>query len=98
GGGHGVAGEGRLRPPGRADVLTDWLPAAGPGAPLHAYRLNDAAARDQLTAAGRARQYQDLAADAATEGERAGYEAAAQAQLAAAARALADGERVPASP
>src|SRR5215813_751170 len=89
-----VAGEAPLRHPGRADVLTDWLPAAGPGAPLHAYRLNDAAARDQLTAAGRARQYQDLAADAATEGERAGYEAAAQAQLAAAARALDEGERV----
>ena len=89
-----VAGEAPLRHPGRADVLTDWLPTAGPGAPLLAYRLNDDAARDQLTAAGRARQYQDLAADAATEGERAGYEAAAQAQLAAAARALDEGERV----
>jgi transcriptional regulator with XRE-family HTH domain len=89
-----VAGEAPLRHPGRADVLTDWLPTAGPGAPLLAYRLNDDAARDQLTAAGRARQYQDLAAGAATEGERAGYEAAAQAQLAAAARALDEGERV----
>ena len=89
-----VAGEAPLRHPGRADVLTDWLPAAGPGAPLLAYRLNDAAARDQLDAAGRARQYQDLAAGAATEGERAAYEAAAQAQLAAADRALAEGERV----
>src|SRR5215475_5762966 len=77
-----------------AEVLTDWLPAAGPGAPLLAYRLNDAAARDQLTAAGRARRYQDLAAGAATEGERAAYEAAAQAQLAEAARALDEGERV----
>jgi transcriptional regulator with XRE-family HTH domain len=89
-----VAGEAPLRDPGRADVLTDWRPAAGPGAPLLAYRLNDAAARDQLTAAGRARRYQDLAAGAATEGERAGYEAAAQAQLAEAARALDEGERV----
>jgi len=89
-----VAGEAPLRHPGRADVLTDWLPTVGPGAPLLAYRLNDDAARDQLTAAGRARQYQDLAAGAATDGERAGYEAAAQAQLAAAARALDEGERV----
>jgi transcriptional regulator with XRE-family HTH domain len=89
-----VAGEAPLRHPGRADVLTDWLPTAGPGAPLLAYRLNDAAARDQLDAAGRARQYQDLAAGAATEGERAAYEAAAGAQLAAADRALDEGERV----
>ena len=89
-----VAGEAPLRHPGRADVLTDWLPTAGPGAPLLAYRLNDTAARDQLTAAGRARQYQDLAAGAATEGERAAYQAAAQAQLAEAARALDEGERV----
>jgi transcriptional regulator with XRE-family HTH domain len=89
-----VAGEAPLRHPGRADVLTDWRPAAGPGAPLLAYRLNDAAARDQLNAAGRARRYQDLAAGAATEGERAAYEAAAQAQLAAAALALDEGERV----
>jgi transcriptional regulator with XRE-family HTH domain len=89
-----VAGEAPLRHPGRADVLTDWLPAAGPGAPLFAYRLNDAAARDQLAAAGRARHYQYLAAGAVTEGERAAYEAAAQAQLAAAARALDEGERV----
>jgi len=89
-----IAGEAPLRHPGRADVLTDWLPTAGPGAPLLAYRLNDAAARDQLDAAGRARQYQDLAAGAATEGERAAYQAAAQAQLAAADRALAEGERV----
>ena len=89
-----IAGEAPLRHPGRADVLTDWLPTAGPGAPLLAYRLNDSAARDQLDAAGRARQYQDLAAGAATEGERAAYEAAAQAQLAAADRALAEGERV----
>jgi transcriptional regulator with XRE-family HTH domain len=29
-----VAGEAPLRHPGRADVLTDWLPTAGPGAPL----------------------------------------------------------------
>src|SRR5215468_2511458 len=49
-----VAGEAPLRHPGRADVLTDWLPTAGPGAPLLAYRLNEAAARDQLTAAARA--------------------------------------------
>jgi transcriptional regulator with XRE-family HTH domain len=89
-----VAGEAPLRHPGHADVLTDWLPTAGPGAPLFAYRLNDAAARDQLSAAGRARRYQELAAGAATEGERAAYEAAAQAQLTAAARALDEGERV----
>jgi transcriptional regulator with XRE-family HTH domain len=89
-----VAGEAPLRHPGRADVLTEWLPTAGPGAPLLAYRLNDAAARDQLDAAGRARQYQDLATAAATEGERAAYEAAARAQLAAAERALDEGERV----
>lgn len=89
-----VAGEAPLRHPGHADVLTDWLPTAGPGAPLFAYRLNDAAARDQLSAAGRARRYQELAAGAATEGERAAYEAAAQAQLTAAARALDEGARV----
>jgi transcriptional regulator with XRE-family HTH domain len=89
-----VAGEAPLRHPGHADVLTDWLPTVGPGAPLLAYRLNDAAARDQLSAAGRARRYQELAAGAATEGERAAYEAAAQAQLTAAARALDEGERV----
>jgi hypothetical protein len=89
-----VAGEAPLRHPGHADVLTDWLPTAGPGAPLLAYRLNDTAARDQLSAAGRARRYQELAAGAATEGERAAYEAAAQAQLTAAARALDEGERV----
>jgi transcriptional regulator with XRE-family HTH domain len=89
-----VAGEAPLRHPGHADVLTDWLPTAGPGAPLFAYRLNDAAARDQLSAAGRARRYQELAAGAATEGERVAYEAAAQAQLTAAARALDEGERV----
>jgi transcriptional regulator with XRE-family HTH domain len=89
-----VAGEAPLRHPGRADVLTDWLPAGGPGAPLLAYRLNDAAARDQLDAAGRARQYQDLATGAATEDARAAYEAAARAQLAAADRALDEGERV----
>jgi len=89
-----VAGEAPLRHPGRADVLTDWLPTVGPGAPLLAYRLNDAAARDQLDAAGRARRYQDLATGAATEDERAAYEAAARAQLAAADKALDEGERV----
>jgi transcriptional regulator with XRE-family HTH domain len=89
-----VAGEAPLRYPGRADVLTDWLPTAGPGAPLLAYRLNDASARDQLDAAGRARRYQDLATGAATGDERAAYEAAARAQLAAADKALDEGERV----
>jgi transcriptional regulator with XRE-family HTH domain len=89
-----VAGEAPLRHPGRADVLTDWLPAFGPGAPLLAYRLNDAAARDQLDATGRAHRYQDLASGAATEGERAAYEAAARAQQAAADKALDEGERV----
>src|SRR5262249_2998643 len=74
-----VAGEAPLRHPGRADVLTDWRPAAGPGAPLLAYRLNDAAARDQLDATGPARPYQDLATGAPPAGERAPYAAAAAA-------------------
>src|SRR5262249_60745226 len=47
-----IAGEAPLRHPGRADVLTDWLPTAGPVAPPLAYRLNHAAARRQVTPLG----------------------------------------------
>jgi transcriptional regulator with XRE-family HTH domain len=89
-----VAGEAPLPRPGRADVVTTWLPASGPAAPLAAYRLNDAAGRDQLTAATRAREYQELAGTAATGPERAAYEAAAAAQLAAADKARGDGEQI----
>jgi transcriptional regulator with XRE-family HTH domain len=83
-----LAGESPLPQPGRADVLTSWVPASGPAAVLTAYRSNDLAGREAMNSAGRAHEYRRHATAAAGDGERAAYTAAASAEEATAGKAL----------
>jgi transcriptional regulator with XRE-family HTH domain len=80
--------------PGREDVLTDWIPGTGPAAAITAYRFNEVAAQEAMTARDRMISYERMAEAASSDTERRAYQAAAERELEAERRVLDAGKQM----